>query len=75
MPLGPDRPAPVWGGGFDLLEVRVTATLATCLVNGREAGSVPITPGALDGTPAVYVGSGTTLAVRRFTVQGAALRP
>ena len=75
VPLGEDRAAPVWGGGFDLLEVRVTATLATCLVNGRATGSVPITPGALDGTPGLYVGSGTTLAVRRFTVQAADLRP
>jgi hypothetical protein len=75
VPLGADRAAPVWGGGFDMVEVRVTETLATCLVNGRATGSVPITIGALDGTPGVYVGAGTTLAVRRFTVQSAALRP
>jgi hypothetical protein len=55
----------------DRLEVRVTETTATLLVNGQTVASVPIAPGDVDGSPGVHIGAGGDVLVTQFTVEGA----
>ncbi len=65
--LDPDAaPAPL-----DRLEVRVGATTATCLVNGRAVAVVPIAPGELDGYAGVHAAAGSAVQVSGFTLEGA----
>jgi hypothetical protein len=55
----------------DRLEVRVTETTATFLVNGQTVSSVSIEPGEVDGSPGVHIGAGGDVLVTLFTVEGA----
>jgi hypothetical protein len=55
----------------DRLEVRVTETTATFLVNGQTVASVPIALGEADGGPGVHIGAGGDVLVTQFTVEGA----
>ncbi len=54
----------------DRLTLRVSGTVATCLVNGQDIISVTVGAGDLVGPPGVYVGSANTVDVSGFSIEG-----